>query len=276
MKCCPVEGGRFLEMHNALPPSHPWAGGAVAEKERVLLALTSSVLDEMSTSASSRSPEDRGRLERLRTASDSYLHRCYAWGLLEVLDADLHRRTMQVTPAQEQRALVASLPQQWVKLLDFVYLWNSKVELEGKVLFVTADRGMQSFAESVALEGDQHGHKVPAVHLDDLNLRLSEDSVHGGKVLYEASQRPEATAFCGSTFSAATLAALAAEPPRPLSAGGAAEASAEVPAVAAAVTATGSGWLTDAAAAVSTGLGWLTGGAAAPAAAPAGPATAGA
>jgi len=192
MKCTPPDDW----------PKPPWMG-PVEERERIIFVVTDSVLDELADLADR--PE-RKRVEWLRNSSDSYLQRCHSWGILEVLETKLHTQLMKLTPTQEQRARDLRISKRAVMMFDFASLWESQIESEGRVLFVTANESVRCFGVEVGREDKlKVGRSVVVLHADDLERWFAADRRHGGQRLCEAALKPKVGGPCGSVLSAAVM-----------------------------------------------------------------------
>jgi hypothetical protein len=194
MTCLPQQGG----------------GDAPQEHERIIFVVTDSVLEELQDFAD-RHPGERKRIEWLRKAQDSYLQVCHSWGILEVLETKLHTQLMKLDPKNEQMAQGMHISKRAVKTFDFACLWESQIESEGRVFFVTADEALHRFGCAVGSECTSAGangtRPLIVLHTDDLDKRLSSDHVHGCWRLAECAKNSKGPVkFCGTVLSASLLA----------------------------------------------------------------------
>lgn len=186
MKCTPPEG------RSDLVPAE--------ENERIIFLVTHMVLEELGEMGEANA-SDRENIEWLRNSPDSYLQKCLSWGVMEILETNLHTQLMRLTAKHEHRAQQMKLSHRAVKLVDFACLWESQIEAKGRVLFVTANESVQRFAIEAA-EPDSNGRKVRVLRWDDLDRRFSADHTHGGARLTEMSIRTRNNRFCGYVLSA--------------------------------------------------------------------------
>lgn len=198
IKCTPPDEG----------PMPAWVG-PVQERDRIIFVVTDTVLDELSH-VSEHSAVERRQMDWLRNAPDSYLQLCHQWGILEVLETKLHTQLIKLS-GWEQRAQELRISRWALKNLDFACLWESQIESEGRVLFVTADEALCAFAAEAAasVEGVR---RVAAVHVHKLDRSFASDREHGGHRLYEAAQKNKANKYCGSVLSAQIVHSLVIEP----------------------------------------------------------------
>lgn len=205
MKCAPPDG-------QGVPK---WLG-EVEERDRIMFAVTDSVLDELQERADRGGPGERKRIEWLLSDSESYLQVCHNWGILEVLETRRHTQLKKLTPAHEQLAREVGISRRTLKWFDFAYLWESEIDAEGRVILVTADETLRHFGSETLdlIASGTASRKLAILHLDDLYSRFKADRAHGGARLCEAALKQRAGKFCGAVLSAQVVAAvLAARPP---------------------------------------------------------------
>jgi len=195
-KCIPPEG-------NQMPP---WIVPS-EERERIIFMVTDSVLDELEELAA-KHPTERRRIQWLRNAPDSYLQVCHAWGLIEILETKLHTSLMKLTATQEHKAREMRVSARTHKIIDFACLWESQIESNGRVVFVTADENVRRFGVDVI------GGCLRVIHADELNRRFSQDRQHGAHWLCRAARlKPkDCHDYCGAVLSASLMAILLAAP----------------------------------------------------------------
>jgi len=195
-KCTPLDD---------LEPDARYTGEA-EEHDRIIIAITDSVLEELEELAE-RSPAERASFEWLRDSPDSYLKLCHAWGILEILETQLHTKLMKLTNEQEANARALGIAPRALKTIDFACLWESQIESEGRVLFVTANEAARRFSAECG-----SGMRLRVFHVDDLDRRFSEDVTRGGRRLCVASRRrPQAGMpgeFAGAVLSASLMSSI--------------------------------------------------------------------
>lgn len=183
--------------------------GPVEERDRIVMVITDTVLEELASIAE-HSPNDRRQMEWLTKAPDSYLKRSHQWGILEVLETAAHTQLIKLA-GWEQRAKELRISRWALRNLDFACLWDSQIDSPGKVLFVTGDDSLCTFAAEAArtVDGLQ---RVAVAHVHKIDRVFASDREHGGHRLYEAAQRPKANKFCGACLSAQIMTSLVLEP----------------------------------------------------------------
>merc|ERR1712136_98069 len=144
-----------------------------------------SVLDELADLADR--PE-RKRVEWLRNSPDSYLQRCHSWGILEVLETKLHTQLMKLTPTQEQRARDLRISKRAVMMFDFASLWESQIESEGRVLFVTANESVRCFGVEVGREDKLKAGRSVVVLYAAVMLGVVASGMSDGEVKGDGSE----------------------------------------------------------------------------------------
>mmetsp|Transcript_1479 Transcript_1479/g.3769 ORF Transcript_1479/g.3769 Transcript_1479/m.3769 type:complete len:607 (-) Transcript_1479:239-2059(-) len=117
--------------------SRPQGYADPEERDRIILAITHDTLEDLS-----RVSTDWRRLEWLKTAPDSYLSQCYQWGILEVIETTLHTQLVKLNKFQQQEAARLRVPERTLKTFDFACLWQSQIEMPGRVLFLTMDTSL--------------------------------------------------------------------------------------------------------------------------------------
>lgn len=183
------------------------AGGiAPEEHERIILIVTDSVLDELQERAERR-VGDKVSIDWLLQSPDSYLSVGHKWGILEVLETKLHKQLMKLKSRQEQRATELRISKRAVKMFDFACLWESQIESEGHVFFVTGDEAMYRFGEEIACDtrqdsGSSGTRPLIVFKVDDVDERFLSDRVHGTRKLYDCAAKQKAPKFCGTVLSA--------------------------------------------------------------------------
>lgn len=188
-----------------LPPadvSVPQWMGPVEERDRVLLVITDSVLEELGRAG------DSPRARQL----DAQLEVFQEWGVLEVLDTVFHKQLMTLNAEQEQRAKEMGISHEALKMLDWVSLWQSQIDSERRVLLVTADTALSRYSsQEVELLCPQAQHAFPVVlHIDEFSRRLAEDVIYGGQLLCGVAGHGERTErFCGAVLSASLITGIA-------------------------------------------------------------------
>ncbi|CAE8595163.1 unnamed protein product [Polarella glacialis] len=200
MKCSPTDG-------RALPK---WLD-PVQEHECIMFAITDMVMEQLNELAAG-DPVLRLELERFRAgAPESRLQRCLEWGILEVLETTLHTQMMRLTSEHERRSKELNLSQHALKMLDFVCLWQTQIESEGRVLLLTSDASLRHFGAEVASAKPRSQWPVVLL-LDELNALFQQDTARGGKLIFEASHQPGVVRqFCGAALSASILQKVAAD-----------------------------------------------------------------
>mmetsp|Transcript_95843 Transcript_95843/g.310636 ORF Transcript_95843/g.310636 Transcript_95843/m.310636 type:complete len:447 (+) Transcript_95843:587-1927(+) len=201
MKCIPSEENPYQ--------APAWVGN-VEEQDRIIFVVTDSVLDELARISEHSAPERR-QVDWLRNGSDSYLQTAHYWGILEVLETKLHTKLIKLE-GWEQRARDLSISRWALQNFDFACLWESQIESPGRVLFVTADDALCTFAAECARD-DESLRRVIVTHVHNLDRTFAADREHGGHRLYEAAQKLKANnKFCGAVLSAQVMHELIVEP----------------------------------------------------------------
>jgi len=195
MCCCPTDNS-----------------GDVEERDRIIFVVTDDVLDDLAELAVSNPGEHR-QVEWLRASPQSYLQSGRSWGILEVLETKLHVQLMKLSQSHEQSAAKLGISKRIVKVLDFAILWESQIEPEGRVLFVTGDEAVFRFgaaACSSTAGSSRRGLKVVAA--EELDARFAADRRFGGAQLCEAALRPKASSRCRVILSPQIVSAILGEP----------------------------------------------------------------
>lgn len=180
--------------------------GPVEERDRLIFMVTDSVFEELATYAD-RYPGERRLIDWLRNAPDSYLQVCVQWGILEVLETRLHNRLVKLS-GWEKRAQELQLGRLSLKNFDFAYLWESQIETEGRVLFVTADEALCTLASEYANTLGDTKRRVTTAHVQQLERVFERDREHGGWKLHTAAQKAKAPRYCGAVLSAQVMSSL--------------------------------------------------------------------
>mmetsp|Transcript_129666 Transcript_129666/g.276623 ORF Transcript_129666/g.276623 Transcript_129666/m.276623 type:complete len:637 (-) Transcript_129666:25-1935(-) len=186
-------------------PVQPWVQ-PVEERDCAMLVVTDAVLSELAEQAE-KDPAVQQMLESLRDGPDAYLQQCHDWGIVEVLETALHTQLMRLTPRHERLAREMRIQTRAVQMLDFVALWESQIEVQGKVILVTGNEDLCHFVAEV--DTAEPRCCPPLLHVADLNQRLAQDESHGGSLLSEAAKRSQTGQYCGAVLSAGLLSEVA-------------------------------------------------------------------
>lgn len=198
MKCAPADGG----------PLPPWLE-AVEEHECIMFAITDVVMDELEEQ-SGGDPVLLNELNKFKAQDQtSLLSQCMEWGILEILDTSLHTQVIKLSEHHQKRAQELSVPSKLVRMLDFVCLWQSQIEADGRVLFVTEDLRLQSLGKEVAASGNK-GQWPRVLLLGELCQLFLQDAEMGGSKLSQVSlERACDSGFCGVVLSASLFSRVA-------------------------------------------------------------------
>eukprot|EP00747_Dinoflagellata_sp_TGD_P072102 gnl/TRDRNA2_/TRDRNA2_157331_c0_seq2.p1 gnl/TRDRNA2_/TRDRNA2_157331_c0~~gnl/TRDRNA2_/TRDRNA2_157331_c0_seq2.p1 ORF type:complete len:666 (-),score=128.11 gnl/TRDRNA2_/TRDRNA2_157331_c0_seq2:529-2526(-) len=205
MKCCPTS--------NNPAPIPSWVG-EVEERDRIIFLMTDYVLDELRDTADAGESK---KIEWLRNARDSFLPVCHSWGILEVLDTDLHSQLMKLTSIHEKKARQMEVSPRTLKMIDFACLWEAQIDSKGRVLFVTSDVNVYRFASEVCTDLDKRtgGGSLVMLHADELEKQFAGDRKNGGHLLCEAARKERLSRYYGVTLCASVMASVAASTKAP-------------------------------------------------------------
>merc|ERR1719502_248853 len=123
MKCLQEDGG------------HP----KLDEHQRIIFGITDTIIRELKNSTV-QCAKDAQRLNWLLNSQDSYFKVCRSLGILEVLETEQYAHLEKLTSRHQQRALEMQISKGTVKTFDFACLWESQIEADGRVFFLTAER----------------------------------------------------------------------------------------------------------------------------------------
>jgi len=199
MKCNPAQGSEH---------------DADEENDRIVFALTDSVLDELEESVE-KDPEEQKRVQWFRSSQESYLELGHGLGILEALETCGHKRLMKLLPRHEQSAAELQISERAVKLFDFACLWASQIASDGRVLLVTGDAALSQFGAIMASDSEwqasSNGIPLVVLQIEELEKVFASEDVC--QTLHAAASSSSAPS-CDSPLSASLLTAVVDIPAR--------------------------------------------------------------
>lgn len=178
----------------------------VEEKEMIVFTVTNLALEELAEQL--QESGERSKVESMRDDPSSHMNQCHRLGVVDILDTSPHSQLKKLTRAHEEAASDMGISSRMVRLIDFACIWESKIEVEGRVLFMVAEEELYKYAKSVCNSfGRRRG--ISVVDLRELDEKFAVDVRHGGQQLSLAAAK--AARGCSSIFQASVLKGISGE-----------------------------------------------------------------
>ncbi|CAE7216436.1 unnamed protein product, partial [Symbiodinium sp. CCMP2456] len=158
----------------------------VEEKEMIVFTVTNLALEELAEQL--QESGERSKVESMRDDPSSHMNQCHRLGVVDILDTSPHSQLKKLTRAHEEAAFDMGISSRMVRLIDFACIWESKIEVEGRVLFMVAEEELYKYAKSVCNSfGRRRG--ISVVDLRELDEKFAVDVRHGGQQLSLAAAK---------------------------------------------------------------------------------------